>query len=131
MDVLPFNLIPLPGGVPIDMWTLEIRFLKSSVLDDEILILPGYVEIRGTLSGSVLIKLGSSAVNFETKTFMRLDQWTHLTLASEAGSTTTSLFINGQIFADVPQRCSLPTASLVWSFYNSNVAIKDIRIWFE
>ncbi len=37
------------------------------------MILPGYLEIIGTLVGSVKIKLGSNPGYFETKTFMQLD----------------------------------------------------------
>ncbi len=75
--------------MPRDDWVFEIRYHKSERLDNEILIIPGYIEVIGTLSGSVKIKLGSNPSYYETKSYMQLDQWTHLTLMSEVSGTTT------------------------------------------
>jgi hypothetical protein len=50
LDTIRFETAPLlPGGLLRDEWAFEIRFHKSVRLDDEIIILPGFIELIGTL----------------------------------------------------------------------------------
>ncbi|TNV71134.1 hypothetical protein FGO68_gene12907 [Halteria grandinella] len=130
VDTLRFDLLPPKVG-GYKEWTFEIRMLKEYNLNEGLFDMPGFITITALNNGGVNIKLGTDLIGFDTSAFMQLDVWIHLTLMSEPGLSTTTLYINSQPLADIPQRTTLPSSSQGWFFPNNNVAIKEMRIWSE